>query len=64
MSLIEIHNVCFYKIVFKTVEMEKVIREMQLIRGHLRTEISFLDWIHTSIKFIEDNIRTIKQEEV
>ena len=41
-----------------------VIREMQLIRGHLRTEISFLDWIHTSIKFIEDNIRTIKQEEV
>ena len=31
------------EISFKTVESEKIIREMQLLRGDLRTVMSFLD---------------------
>ena len=51
------------EISFKTVEREKIIREMQLIRSDLRTVMSFLDWVHISNKFIEGNIRIIKQVE-
>ena len=48
------------EISFKTVEREKIIREIQLIRGDLRTAMSFLDWVHISNKFIEGNIRIVK----
>ena len=44
-------------------EREKIIREMQLIRGDLRTVMGFLDCVHISKKFIEGNIRTIKRIE-
>ena len=51
------------EISLKTLEREKVVRELQLIRGDLRTVVSFLDWIHISNKFIEGNIRIIKRVE-
>ena len=36
------------EISLKTVESEKIIREIQLIRDNLRTVMSFLDWVHIS----------------
>ena len=61
-SLTNVHNACFYKNKYH-LERDKIIREMQLIRGYLRTVMSFLDRIHISNKFIEGNIRSIKQIE-
>ena len=40
------------EISFKTIDREKFIREMQLIRDDLRTVMIFLDWVHISNKFI------------
>ena len=51
------------EISFKTIDREKFIREMQLIRDDLRTVMIFLDWVHISNKFIEGNIKTIKRVE-
>ena len=50
------------EITFKTVESEKIIKEMQKIKD-LKTVFSFIDWIHVSQKFIESNKKAIKHVE-
>ena len=51
------------EVTFKTLEKEKIIREIQKIKGYLRSVISFIDSIHISNKFIESNKRAVKQVE-
>ena len=41
------------ELTFKSIEREKIIREMQKITSDLRMAISFIDWIHVSNKFME-----------
>ena len=47
------------EIAFKT-ESEKIIREMQKLKKDLKTVFNFIDWIHVSHKFIENNKKAIK----
>ena len=51
------------KVIFKTIEREKIIRELQKIKNDLRTVMHFIDWTHISNKFTESNIKAIKQVE-
>ena len=51
------------EITFKTVEKEKIIRELQKIKNDLRTVMNFIDWTHISNKFTESNIKAIKRVE-
>ena len=48
------------EVTFKTVEKD---RRIQKIKDDLRSVISFIDWIHSSNKFIESNEGAIKQIE-
>ena len=48
------------EITFKTIEREKIIRELQKIKNDLRTVMNFIDWTHISNKFTESNIKAIK----
>ena len=48
------------ELTFKSIEREKIIREMQKITSDLRMVISFIDWIHVSNKFMESNKKAIK----
>ena len=45
---------------FKSIEREKIIREMQKITSDFRMVISFIDWIHVSNKVMESNKKAIK----
>ena len=51
------------EITFKTIEGEKIIRELQKIKNDLRTVMNFIDWTHISNKFTESNIKVIKRVE-
>ena len=51
-SYIRSHRLFLQEEIFKTIDREKFIREMQLIRDDLRTVMIFLDWVHISNKFI------------
>ena len=51
------------EITFKTIEKEKIIRELQKIKNDLRTVMNFIDWTHISNKFTESNIKAIKRVE-
>ena len=51
------------EVTFKTVEKEKIIREIRKLEDDLRSGIGFVDWIHISNKFIESNKSAIKQVE-
>ena len=51
------------EITFKTIEKEKIIRELKKIKNDLRTVMNFIDWTHISNKFTESNIKAIKRVE-
>ena len=51
------------KVIFKTIEREKIARELQKIKNDLRTVMHFIDWTHISNKFTESNIKAIKRVE-
>ena len=51
------------EITFKTIEREKIIRELQKIKNDLRTLMNFIDWTYISNKFTESNIKAIKRVE-
>ena len=51
------------EITFKTIEREKIIRELQKIENDLRTVMNFIDWTYISNKFTESNIKAIKRVE-
>ena len=51
------------EITFKTIEREKIIRQLQKINNDLRTVMNFIDWTHISNKFTESNIKAIKRIE-
>ena len=51
------------EIILKTIEREKIIRELQKIKNDLRTVMKFIDWTHISNEFTESNIKAIKRVE-
>ena len=48
------------EIILKTIEREKIIRELQKIKNDLRTVMKFIYLTHISNKFTESNIKGIK----
>ena len=51
------------EIAFKTIEREKIIRELQKSKNDLRTVMDYIDWTHVSNKFTKRNIKAKKRVE-